>query len=137
MYIRIEVNGLEEALAKINQLKQTKFQSDLVTLLASAIQLQTVRRFDSKTAPGGAAWAPRKKKYAHGLLTKGGTLKGSFEVNAINALSARVETNIAYAPFHQFGTSRMVARPFLGVDKANEAELLNVARVFISSELGI
>lgn len=44
-----------------------------------------------------------------------GTLRGSIGIEKINDLRVRVGTNVEYAPYLEFGTYKMSARPFMRV----------------------
>jgi phage gpG-like protein len=90
----------------------------------------------------GNAWAPRKHQVPWKPLVKSGLLYLSvidqIDSGAIanNVLTIRVNFP-GYAAFHQLGTSRMVARPFLGIsDKTREKVYKDAAMEMVKGLLG-
>jgi phage virion morphogenesis protein len=103
--------------------------ASLMETLGILVEGQTKRRFATKTSPDGAAWAAlkpstiaRRRKKSSSILTDTGRLMGSIS-HTSSARQAIIGTNVFYGPFHQRGTSRMVARPFLGVGAKDMAEI--------------
>lgn len=86
----------------------------------------------TKQDPNGKAWAP----WATSTLlskTKRGTLSGGL-LNETGALANSIKTQVAsrqvtvgsdspYGMFLQEGTSRMPARPFIGISKEDQSEI--------------
>ena len=69
---------------------------------------------------GGGRWVPRQDDLPHPLLRKSGTLYSSLvrpgsrgNINVQTSHSLEYGTDIPYADFHEFGTSRIPARPYL------------------------
>ena len=69
---------------------------------------------------GGGRWAPRQDSLPHPLLRKSGTLfrslvqpgaRGNVDIRSPHSLE--YGTDIAYADYHEFGTSRIPSRPYL------------------------
>ena len=94
--------------------------------LAQGVVDQTVARIEyEKTAPDGTRWAPWSPRYAatrdpgDSLLIDSRDLVDSIE-SRVAGKSFAVWTEIEYAGPLQFGTSRMPARPFLGVSRENQ-----------------
>jgi phage gpG-like protein len=54
----------------------------------------------------------------------------------VSGSTAEVGTNVFYGKFHQYGTRKMVARPFLGMNATDVAELRIVAERFIMMATG-
>ena len=87
-------------------------------------------------------WTPRKSGGSHPLLIKSGALRQSLSWRLDGADAVVVGSSQKYAPYHQFGTKRMDARPFFPIDKYGNIvprvlEKINkkVAKAF-SEELG-
>lgn len=141
--------------------------------IGAAMVSSTLLRFQSGTAPGGAAWAPsaRARKEGGQTLVESSRLRGSITHSA-DADSVEIGTNVIYAAIHQFGgqiqkhahsapiyrrqadvadggparfvkrskadfmtwhevkdhTIDIPARPFLGVDVGDEAEIAAILR---------
>ena len=113
--------------------------------------LRTRSRFDTETAPGGARWAVlaeatvRAKQrridsagYKNGrsrarsrspsataILKDTYLLRDTINYQASPAF-VRVGTPQRYGVFHQYGTRRMPARPFLGIDDRDVAEIRSI-----------
>ena len=79
-----------------------------------------------KRSPSGVPWAPwrpstaiyrqRKGTASKGLLFDSGALYRSFKLKQ-DGDQVTVGTNVKYAPYLQFGTPKMNARPFMGLSK--------------------
>lgn len=133
--IEIEIAGLNDLIERLDRrLGMGGVDETLGAIVAEKAREQTLRRFDSKIAPDGTPWAPRKREAKHGLLTKTGHLRNSVYGQPIEQ-GAIIGTNVFYAGFHQHGTSRMPARSFLGVGPADEAEIVEAIESFIASVL--
>lgn len=133
--------GFNEASIVINQRLANIQTSSLMTLLGAAVEAQTKRRINSeKTSPDGAAWAALKpstvkQKGSDNILVDKGRLLGSIS-HIATATVAIVGTNVFYGGYHQDGTKKMVARPFIGLSGENESELERVINTFIASQIG-
>jgi phage virion morphogenesis protein len=139
MTITVETRGFETAIFKINRFAEFS-RNDLLSALAETVRKQTLRRFVvTKTAPSGARWAPLKnpgKNRGSGdILVDSGRLMGSIS-SKVSGSTAEVGTNVFYGKFHQYGTRKMVARPFLGMNATDVAELRIVAERFIMMATG-
>lgn len=100
---------------------------------ANIVVEQSIRNFDDQGYTYGRAWTPLKpstrkdrsrKGYgsARPILVRSGTLKKGARVTSVTGRQATVENKVDYAPYHQFGTSRMPKRTILAVtDKVKHA----------------
>ena len=100
--------------------------------VALYLSSQAKLAFVNQASPDGVPWArfkrpPSVKRGGPSakLLRDTGILMGSLtgqtdsgHVEEITATSLRWGTNVRYGAFHQHGTKRMVARPFLGITPA-------------------
>jgi len=123
-------------------LQQASFRNRLLRAVGGIAERQTKQRFDSKVSPDGQAWAPWSPAYAHGksqkgrgLLVRTGRLRGSI-ANFVTGDAVHVGSNVFYGRFHQFGTSKMVARPWLGANAANLSEIEKTLVSFIRAIVG-
>lgn len=110
----------------------------LMETLGNLVEGQTKRRFATKTSPDGSPWAAlrpstvaRRRKGSKGILTDTGRLMGSIS-HTSSAREAVVGTNVAYAPFHQHGTRKMVARQFLGVGDRDMQEIKRAVEAWVA-----
>lgn len=65
-----------------------------------------------------SVWPPRKKAYKHPPLLKTTHMWNSIDSKMTAPDTVVVGTPHEYAIYHQFGTKRMLARPFFPVDKS-------------------
>lgn len=118
-----------QVVAELNEMAtrmdRLDFREPLITLRQWAI-FDIADSFAQRESPDGAPWAPLAGKYPPNkrpLIDTGAMLGASLGRNAGTA--AAVESNaqevgvkgdeIFYAIFHQLGTSKMPARPFIGM----------------------
>jgi phage gpG-like protein len=53
----------------------------------------------------------------------------------VSGSTASIGTNVFYGRYHQGGTRKMVARPFMGVNSQDLSELQRIAFAFIGTAL--
>lgn len=123
-------------------LAQASFRNRLLRAVGGIAERQTKQRFATKVSPDGVAWAPWSGSYARGksqkgrgLLQRTGRLFGSI-ANFLAGDSVEVGSPVFYGKFHQFGTSKMVARPWLGANQANLTEIETTLVSFIKAVVG-
>ncbi len=143
MQVRVRVSGIAEAAARLDEIGTGAWKGGLLALVAGLVQRQTIYRIRAeKTSPDGAPWAKwaastaRRKKRGDGILVGNGVLVGSISASVAGD-TAVIGTNVFYGAFHQEGTSKMPARPFLGLSAANESEMLGAAQTFIAARLAV
>ena len=85
-----------------------KFKDQAAVLMKQAL----LATFDQGRDPYGKTWAPRVLSYGHPPLNKTGDLRGSIDVKATAGGLAQ-SAGDPKATWHQDGTKRMPARPFL------------------------
>lgn len=82
------------------------------------------------------------KKGRGGLLIDSSDLVHSFET-VLGSNQAEVGTNVFYAPFHQTGTKKMPARPFMPLDESNQlteeaqAEMKDILERTVKKAMGV
>lgn len=104
--------------------------------------IRTEDRFDAETGPGGIEWlelkpATRALKRHSKILTEESRLRDSFAYQAAgNELD--FGTNVIYAAVHQFGFDDrgIPARPFVGLDDEDEAEIVAVLGDYLEELAG-
>ncbi len=101
--------------------------------LGSTMHAQTMENFDGSHDPGGAPWAPTKR--GGQILVDTGALRGSIDF-IVGSDSVEVGSNVFYGAFHQSGTSKMVARPFIGIGDADWQELQAIAQRHLAAMFG-
>lgn len=138
--IVVKTAGFEAASIFINQRLANLNALGLMTAVGALVEAQIKRRIASeKTAPDGAKWAPLKpstvaRKGSANILVHTSRLLGSI-THIATTTTAIAGTNVFYGVFHQGGTSKMVARPFVGLSSENQSELERVVHAFIARQL--
>lgn len=133
--IEIEIKGLDPIIARLGGIQARL--PELAQVIGEIVRGQTRDRFAvTKTDPDGAPWAPWAHRYpkSGSLLVRSGALASSIYNNAVG-LEARVGTNIFYAGYHEDGTRKMPARPFLGLSPADETQIIAMCNQFLDSIL--
>ena len=134
--LEIEVVGLESLMARIARFGDVGLQRQAKELVGGLVESQTRLRFQTATDPDGNDWAPWSPGYAesrhkgHSLLQASNALLDSIAWR-LDGEELTVGSNIVYAAIHQFGgeegmrpgPAAIPARPYLGVNSANAAEL--------------
>lgn len=112
-----------EKLAKIKQVYKPSLSAwrKLLNDVRKVLQEGIEERFQTETDPTGQPWAPLKRPRPGKILTKTGKLRRSFEypfrtdsTGMLKWIQLQVLNKVPYGVFHQEGTVKMVARPFLG-----------------------
>ena len=126
--------------------------------VAVALSADAKRRFVEGNAPDGTPWQPlarprgrkrdRKKRKGQGAdkpLRDTGLLMASLTASGVGA-PQHVErvtesgmifgTSVPYASFHQHGTSRIPARPFLGISPRLQTALRRLITDYLVNLLG-
>lgn len=112
--------GINELVQRLERYAQSELQAKIASKVRDAMHQACIDGFNEKRDPYGTQWAPRKpvKAWAvrafglidtnHPLLDYTGKMIGSLATRALqNGVVMRI---LGYARFHQFGTSKMVAR---------------------------
>lgn len=115
--IEIKINNI------LNDLYRHK--SDIESVISNSIQ----ELFEQESDPYGAKWKPRKDTFKHPILNKTGLMKSS--ITYISKLYGGImiveeQDNTEYGKWHQFGTSKMPSRKFLGMSTNMINELQRV-----------
>lgn len=134
--------------------------ADLYSEIGDALVVSTQHRFETGVSPEGSPWPPSIRA----MLTGGRTLRDSGRfANSItreaDGSGVAVGTNVIWAAVHQFGATirakrakslafkiggktifkksvRIPARPFLGLDRKDEAEIERIAGDYLAKGLG-
>lgn len=159
--VRIEIGGVEEASAALGAaLAKTRNPRGLYGEIGRYLVDSTKRRFELERGPDGSPWPPSIRAQLEGgrTLTERGLLRDSITYEDSDR-GVAVGTNVPYAAIHQLGgTIRPVAgnalkfriggqfvtvasvtipaRPFLGLDAEDEAELPAIAADWLGLEGG-
>lgn len=155
--VRVTSEGLEAAIAALAA--AGAFAEDMTPAtdqIGAAMVTSTQMRFEQQAGPGGSPWPPSLRARLEGgiTLTDSGRLAQSITHQA-DAAGVEWGTDVLYAGIHQFGGTivpksagalhfklpgklgwrfagsvTIPARPFLGVDAEDEAEILDILAEF-------
>lgn len=113
--------------------------SNLLDNVGAIVESQTRRRIsDEKTAPDGTSWAPWSERYAktrnanQSLLVSQGYMLDTLLHQSVGRSDVEIGSNKVYAPTHQAGSSRIPERPFLGLSRSNEDEVVSVVEDWLA-----
>lgn len=148
--IEVELSGslapLQRRIGKLATLDRHK----LLDAVGIEVERQTRRRIATeKTSPQGQPWAPlspryeayKKRKSSGGILEFEGFLRDTVQ-HLTEADAEVVGSGRVYAAIHQFGGAEvgrpgLPARPYLGLSRENEADVLRVVEAFLDRTLGL
>ena len=160
--IRIEVTGAEAALSQLQRaIEATANPRPLYDEIGAALVVSTQMRFEREETPEGAKWPASLRAIVEGgrTLTDTGRLMQSITHEASDS-GVAVGTNVLYAAIHQFGgkitaktgkglvfkgagdqwvrkqSVTIPARPFLGLDDEDEAEITAIAEDWLGRAVG-
>jgi phage virion morphogenesis protein len=123
MATAIKITGVDEALRKIDAAHaRLDDMTPILRVVAEDLKTLIDDSFDQSRSPSGVGFAPlksatvkRRRGGSSKPLVDTGTLRNSVSVRT-TPKSVMFGTNTPYAGFHQMGTARVVARPFLPVE---------------------
>lgn len=114
--IQINSTQVDNALAQLTQ--RTQHLQPSFNAIGETIKNNVLFGFRDEKSPDGINWQAlspqtikRRRNNSDKILNDTGRLKDSFAHVATNS-HVEITTDVEYAPFHQFGTSKFVARPF-------------------------
>ena len=119
--VTVRTDGIEALRRRISHVKEAP--KEALRFMGEKAVRDTQRRItSSKTSPDGQPWQPwsmaTQRQYAQSgrggsLLYRTGALNNSIQYR-LSEHTLTVYSNVGYAKYHQFGTSKMPARPFMG-----------------------
>ncbi|WNY75966.1 phage virion morphogenesis protein [Pasteurella multocida] len=121
-------NEIQRALANLLALGQGK---DLMRKVANIVRQDVEDAFDHERAPDGKPWDKLDKRYQERRYKNGydgkilqmhGNLLNSLDIDYGDRF-ALIGVSEPYGQYHQKGTDKMPARPFLGVSETGVEEI--------------
>lgn len=130
--IEVDDRGVVAGLSRLAE--RMEDMSPVMREVGDAVREASMDAFKREASPEGAKWPPlspatirrRRGGPVHRILQDTGALRQSIVKRLEGNRSVIVGARVEYAPFHQFGTKRMPARPFLGVSPATREEIMDV-----------
>ena len=120
--VTTRVDGMQAVRHRFNQIEKAP-DAVIKKVAVEEVAATQERIRNSKTDPEGRPWTPwsmatmrqRQKEgnAGQGLLYRTGSLLNSIQYRISNK-TLTIFSNVGHGKFHQFGTSKMDARPFLG-----------------------
>ena len=130
MTLEVKVSGLDELNASLEMLGRFG-DAPLTRALKSigqAVVGQTIERFENEVDPDGNKWKRRKvetnKTRGRKILHNTGQLKRVTYIAGKGFV--KIGAWVDYGVFHQSGTKKMPARPFLGINKDDYEEITEI-----------
>lgn len=134
--IIIDSTAVQTALSELA--RRTQHLQPVFNSISEDLENNIASGFRDEKSPDGTGWTPLKKPRKSGsskILNDTGRLKDSFAHVASNSF-VEITTDTMYAPFHQFGTRKMVARPFFPsatLPPAWEQDILDTLNHFLTT----
>lgn len=116
---------------KFKKLTETVEGRDITRKIAGVLMQEAETAFDKEQTPEGETWAKldeRYKKYRHNrgytgnILQISGDLVKSLNIDYGDSFAV-IGASEPYGQFHQMGTAKMPARPFLGLGNDGVEEI--------------
>lgn len=131
MHVTITVRGLQELVSRTEPIRNGRWAQNAVREGIAIVSRGIKERFDAEVDPDGSPWAALKpstlrRKTGEKKLVQSGALRSSIRVVGINALASKVVAADMPGKFHEHGTTKMVARPFMGISQTDETKVMNM-----------
>lgn len=104
----------------------------MVGAMARELRKDIKQAFATETAPGGARWKPLKKPRAGLILDRSGLTRSRASQILLFGASVRVQLS-PWGGYHQSGTKRIAARPFVPTDPLPPAIIARYVRAMIEA----
>lgn len=123
-------NNITQLIQKMGNL------APLMDEIGGILEGSTRERFDKKTSPQGVKWADllpstQEQKGNNNILVQSDDLMRSITHHA-NQYAVSVGTSETYGVFHQFGTNKMSARPFLGLSEDDKHDIYTLINEYLN-----
>ncbi|ARE84946.1 phage virion morphogenesis protein [Roseovarius mucosus] len=159
--LTVSLDSLDFDNAIANGLRQLSDLTPLMQNIGTVLETSVSERFEKGEGPGGIAWpiSHRAREFGGKTLVDSTRLRDSIVTEA-DSQSARIGTNVPYAPTHQFGafiepkaagddaTAKLAftlpngqfimvdqveipARPFLGFDDKDETDIVDTVEAYL------
>ena len=121
--------GAKSSLQKLAaQVKDMRSALDEVGLY---LERETKLNFAKEQTPEGNAWArlsdsTLRQKKTRAILRETGALAASIRKQPATSTEVRVTAGTEYGIFHQEGTRKMPARPFIGLSDRHRDEIMRI-----------
>ncbi|AMM81383.1 phage virion morphogenesis protein [Pasteurella multocida] len=128
---KFETQAIQNKFKKLSELGKT---DGLTRKIAGVLQQEAETAFDNERSPIGEKWsdlntAYKKQRYEKGyngnILQVRGDLVDSLNIDYGESF-ALVGVSEHYGQYHQEGTNKMNARPFLGLGDSGVEEIQNI-----------
>ena len=143
--IELNISEVEKLAKELNSYVLSNEQrKNLLHDMGVEVREQTLDRFDFEEDPKGNPWkklADATIKYKNkicsgGILERSGLLKDSLDVQVKDKNSVLIGAVRHYAEYHQIGSSKLSARPFLGISPENINDLALIANRWVKNHAG-
>lgn len=144
--INIDVSSQFPALNQYLTTLEARLNGDLTPLMeaiGAVLENSTRQRFADKKSPDGVSWATlmpstirrkvNKKGQNAGILVESGDLMASLTYQA-SSHRLEVGTPESYGTHHQFGTTDIPARPFLGISEDDKQSVYDMINEYLQEQ---
>ncbi|WP_027178595.1 phage virion morphogenesis protein [Maridesulfovibrio bastinii] len=124
--------------------ERVQHSQELMDAIGETLVSSTIQRFQDGAGPDGKRWKPSKRAESEGgqTLVKSGQLRNSISYEASPKMVC-VGTNKIYARIHHLGGKagrglkvKLPARPYLGIDDEDRAEIKELMMEELKSMFG-
>ena len=146
-HVSATIAGLNAMIARVDEAQAPNLAS-LSAAIGEYLRDSTQQRFADQADPDGDPWEPlkprtiaRKRQNKDKILTMRGYLRRSIAYRVLSPGRVEVGSPLIYAAAHQFSWKPggegggIPARPFLGINTADETEILSIAEDWAAGEL--
>lgn len=128
------IEKLKAAQKKLDNLQKPLREAGLY------MERETKLNFARQSSPEGAAWAALKpstlrRKRSGAILRETSALMGSVAFQGASNTEARVGAGTEYGIYHQKGTSKMAARPFIGIAGRHQPKIEQIFEQYLQELL--
>lgn len=137
--IQAEITGVNALVQSLRRLSTPL--DEIATRIRIVLHNQHERRVATeKTDPDGNSWEELSDytlaRKRGSMLVETGRLLGSFVSEQSGLIVTEDNQAAPYATYHQTGTRKMPARPFMGIGKEGIDEIMDACTAMIARRLG-
>lgn len=134
MILNVTIRGQTELDRKLRRLADSLDTRGILDESGAVLFQRIRKRFLDQKDPDGQTWIPSRaslRRSGGGTLYDTGRLFRSIQLYASSGNTRAIGTNVPYASIHNFGTSRLPRRQFLGFgdEDATVVERLIIKRI--------
>ena len=131
---------VSDAVSDLRQLARALKDKSYLKEAGLYMERETKINFARQSAPDGTPWAPLApstlaRKRSGAILRETSALVNSIAARGPFQNTVRVGATMEYGVYHQFGTKRMPARPFLGIEPKHHEPIRKIVEAHLARAL--